>query len=91
LSQRDPSAPGRDCDEYVQRIYANTGDSFPLTERGFEQVKALASRLSAFNISAVCAIPLLRAVQTTEEICRLKKIQVKIAPELAGETTRNGK
>jgi broad specificity phosphatase PhoE len=67
----------------VQRIYANTGDSFPLTERGFEQVKALASQLSAFNISAVYASPLLRAVQTAEEIGRLKKIEVKIAPELA--------
>jgi hypothetical protein len=62
----------------VRRIYANIGDSFPLTERGFEQVKALASQLSAFNISAVYASPLLRAVQTAEEICRLKKIEVKL-------------
>ena len=66
----------------VQRIYANTGYSFPLTEMGLEQVKALANQLSALNISAVYASPLLRAVQTAEEICRLKKIEVKIAPEL---------
>jgi 2,3-bisphosphoglycerate-dependent phosphoglycerate mutase len=66
----------------VQRVYANTGYSFPLTDRGLEQVKALAGRLSALNISAVYASPLLRAVQTAEEICCLKKIEVKIAPEL---------
>jgi broad specificity phosphatase PhoE len=66
----------------VQRIYANTGRSYPLTERGLEQVKALASQLSALDISAVYASPLLRAVQTAEEICRLKRIEVKIAPEL---------
>lgn len=67
----------------VQRIYANTGYSFPLTERGLEQVKALASQLSALDMSAVYASPLLRAVQTAEEISRLKSIEVKIAPELA--------
>jgi 2,3-bisphosphoglycerate-dependent phosphoglycerate mutase len=66
----------------VQRIYANTGYSFPLTERGLEQAKALASQFSALNIAAVYASPLLRAVQTAEEICRLKKIELKIAPEL---------
>ena len=66
----------------VRRIYANTGNSFPLTEMGLERVKALAERLSALNISAVYSSPLLRAVQTAEEICRLKKIDVKIAPEL---------
>jgi broad specificity phosphatase PhoE len=66
----------------VKRIYANTGYSFPLTERGLKQVKALASQLSALNISAIYASPLLRAVQTAEEICRFKRIEVKIAPEL---------
>lgn len=67
----------------VQRIYANTGYSFPLTERGLEQVKALARQLSELDISAVYASPLLRAVQTAEEICRLKRIEVNIAPELS--------
>lgn len=66
----------------VQRIYANTGRSFPLTQKGIEQVKALADRLSAFNIREVYTSPLLRAVQTAEELCQSRTIQIQTATEL---------
>ena len=66
----------------VKRIYANTGDSFPLTANGFEQVRSKSGRFSASKILAVYSSPLLRAIQTAEEICRLKKIAIQIAPEL---------
>jgi broad specificity phosphatase PhoE len=66
----------------VQRIYANTGRSFPLTKKGLEQVRAMADRFSAFNISAVYTSPLLRAMQTAEELCRPRAIQIHFATEL---------
>jgi Histidine phosphatase superfamily (branch 1) len=38
---------------------------------------------SALEVCAVYTSPLLRAIQTAEEICRLNKIGIRIAPELS--------
>ena len=66
----------------VQRIYANTCRSFPLTQKGIEEVRAMAGRFSAFNIRQVYASPLLRAMQTAEELCQTRAIQIQTATEL---------
>jgi len=67
----------------LQRIYANEGCSFPLSANGLQQAKAIARRFSSLEIRAVHTSPLLRAVQTAEEICKIKKIKMQIAPELS--------
>jgi broad specificity phosphatase PhoE len=67
----------------VQRIYANAGCSFPLTASGFHQARALAQRFSSEAICAVYTSPLLRATQTAEQICKIKEIEMQIAPELS--------
>jgi 2,3-bisphosphoglycerate-dependent phosphoglycerate mutase len=67
----------------VKRIYANTGHSFPLTTNGLEQARAMSGPFSALEVCAVYTSPLLRAIQTAEEICRLNKIGIRIAPELS--------
>jgi 2,3-bisphosphoglycerate-dependent phosphoglycerate mutase len=67
----------------VQRIYANKDCAFPLTVKGFQQARALARRFSFLEIRAVYTSPLLRAKQTAEAICEIKKIKMQIAPELS--------
>ena len=67
----------------LQRIYANEGCSFPLSANGLQQAKAIARRFSSLEIRTVYTSPLLRAVQTAEEICKIKKIKMQIAPELS--------
>jgi broad specificity phosphatase PhoE len=67
----------------VQRIYANAGCSFPLTVSGLHQARAVAHRFSSVEIRAIYTSPLLRATQTAEEICKIKEIEMQIAPELS--------
>jgi broad specificity phosphatase PhoE len=66
----------------VQRIYANNGCSFPLTANGLQNAQTLARLLSFVPIRAIYTSPLLRAMQTAEQICKLKKIEMQVAPEL---------
>jgi hypothetical protein len=67
----------------VQRIYANNGCSFPLTANGLQNAQTLARLLSFVPIRAIYTSPLLRATQTAEQICKLKKIEMQVAPELS--------
>jgi 2,3-bisphosphoglycerate-dependent phosphoglycerate mutase len=67
----------------VQRIYANGGCSFPLTIHGLQQARTIARRFSSARVHTVYSSPLLRAKQTAEEICKIKKIEMRIAPELS--------
>jgi broad specificity phosphatase PhoE len=67
----------------VQRIYVNGGCSFPLTANGLQHARAFARQVSSLNVRAVYTSPLLRATQTAEEICKIKKIGMQIAPELS--------
>ena len=66
----------------VQRIYANGACSFPLTVNGLQHARAIAHRFSSVNVGAVYSSPLLRATQTAAEICKIKKMEMQIAPEL---------
>jgi broad specificity phosphatase PhoE len=67
----------------VQRIYANKGCSFPLTANGLQNAQTLARLLSYVPVRAVYTSPLLRATQTAEQICKIKKIEMQVAPELS--------
>jgi broad specificity phosphatase PhoE len=67
----------------VQRIYANNGCSFPLTANGLQKAQTLAHLLSFVPIRAIYTSPLLRATQTAEQICKIKKIEMHVAPELS--------
>jgi broad specificity phosphatase PhoE len=67
----------------VQHIYANKGCSFPLTTNGVQQTQTLARLLFSTQVRAVYTSPLLRATQTAEEICKVKKMGMQIAPELS--------
>ena len=67
----------------VRRIYANTGCSFPLTANGLEKAQTLARLLSFVPIRAIYTSPLLRATLTAEQICKIKKIEMQVAPELS--------
>ena len=66
---------------WVER--ANEGDSFPLTANGLRQARAMARRFSSLEIRAVYTSPILRAMQTAEEICKIKKIEMQVTPELS--------
>ena len=65
----------------LQRIYANEGHSFPLTVNGLQQARAFALRFSSMEIRAVYTSPILRAMQTAEEIRKIEKSETQIAPE----------
>jgi broad specificity phosphatase PhoE len=67
----------------LQSIYANEGCSFPLTANGLQRARATARRFSSLEIRAVHTSPILRAMQTAEEICKIKQIEMQIAPELS--------
>jgi 2,3-bisphosphoglycerate-dependent phosphoglycerate mutase len=67
----------------VRRIYANTGCSFPLTVIGLQQAIAVSLQLSCVQIRAIYTSPLLRATQTAEQICKIKKMEMQVAPELS--------
>ena len=66
----------------LQRIYANEGCSFPLTVNGLQQARTFALRFSSLEIRAVYTSPILRAMQTAQEICKISKTEMLIAPEL---------
>ena len=66
----------------VKRIFANTGYSFPLTANGLQQAITISRQLSSLQIRAVYTSPLLRATQTAEQICKIKKMEMQPAPEL---------
>jgi probable phosphoglycerate mutase len=63
-------------------IYANTGSSFPLTARGLQQTRTLASSFSSPRIRAIYTSPLLRATQTAEELCKIMGMKIRIVPQL---------
>jgi 2,3-bisphosphoglycerate-dependent phosphoglycerate mutase len=67
----------------VRRIYANTGCSFPLTAIGLQQAITVSLQLSCVQIRAIYTSPLLRATQTAEQICKIKKMEMQVAPELS--------
>lgn len=67
----------------VQRIYANGDCSFSLTANGLRQARAIACRFSSVDVRAIYTSPLVRATQTAEEICKIKKMEMQIAPELS--------
>ncbi len=67
----------------VQRIYANDGCSFPLTANGLQNAQTLARLLSSVPIRAIYTSPLLRATQTAEQICKINKTEMQVAPELS--------
>jgi len=66
----------------LQRIYANEGHSFPFTVNGLQQARAFALRFASLEIRAVYTSPILRAMQTAQEICKISKTEMLIAPEL---------
>ncbi len=61
----------------VRHIYANTGCSFPLTDIGLQQAMAVSLQLSCVPIRAIYTSPLLRATQTAEQICKIKKMEMR--------------
>ena len=65
-----------------RRIYANEGDLFPLTANG-RQARAMARRFSSLEIRAVYTSPILRAMQTAEEICKDQEDRDASTPELS--------
>jgi broad specificity phosphatase PhoE len=66
----------------VSRIYANTGDGYPLTLKGYEHAQLFAERLSGTRILGIYSSPLLRARQTAETIGKILEVSVQEAPEL---------
>ena len=64
----------------LQRIYANEDSSFPLKANGL-QARAIARHFSSLKIRAVHTSPILRAMQTAEEICKIETSEMQIAPE----------
>jgi len=67
----------------LQRIYANEDSSFPLNLKanGLQQARAIARHFSSLKIRAVHTSPILRAMQTAEEICKIETSEMQIAPE----------
>jgi broad specificity phosphatase PhoE len=66
----------------VSRIYANTGDNYPLTAKGYEQAQLFAQRLSGIRILGIYSSPLLRARQTAETIAKGTGDSIQISPGL---------
>ena len=60
----------------LQRIYANEDSSFPLKANGLQQARAIARHFSR----AVHTSPILRAMQTAEEICKIETSEMQIVP-----------
>ena len=67
----------------VRRIYDNGESTFGLTANGLEQAKAIARSFSSLPIRRVYTSPILRAMQTAQEICVTTDKQMQIAPELS--------
>ena len=65
----------------LQRIYANEDSSFPPKANGLQQARAIARHFSSLEIRAVHTSPILRAMQTAEEICKIETSEIQIAPE----------
>src|ERR1017187_7462065 len=59
----------------VQKRYAGVSD-VPLTDTGVSQAAAAAHRLASAGIDAIVASPLLRAVQTAEEVAAAAGVPV---------------
>jgi len=55
----------------AQKRYAGRSD-VPLTDLGVQQAVAAAKRLASAGLDAIVASPLLRAVQTAEEVASAK-------------------
>jgi broad specificity phosphatase PhoE len=66
----------------ASRIYANTGDGYPLTSNGHEQARSFAKSLCGARILGIYSSPLLRARQTAETIGKVTGANIQIAPEL---------
>jgi 2,3-bisphosphoglycerate-dependent phosphoglycerate mutase len=66
----------------VSRIYANTGDGYPLTSNGYEQARSFAESLSGTRILGIYSSPLLRARQTAQMVGKATGASIQIAPEL---------
>jgi len=59
----------------VQKRYAGTSDA-PLTDAGVQQAAAAAKRLASAGIDVVVTSPLLRAVQTAQEVASVTGVPV---------------
>lgn len=66
----------------VQRIFANSGHKYGLTDLGHFQAEQLAERMSGLSIQAIYSSPILRAVQTAEIVSKRIGIPVQIQPAL---------
>jgi broad specificity phosphatase PhoE len=67
----------------VDRIFSNRGWKHPLTQRGREQVEALATKLVDRRVIAVCSSPIQRAVESAQIITLRLRIPHQIEPGLA--------
>jgi len=66
----------------VQRIFANTGQKYGLTDLGRSQAEQLAERMAVRPIQAIFSSPILRAVQTAEIVSKRIRVPVEIQPAL---------
>jgi broad specificity phosphatase PhoE len=58
------------------------GFTYPLTVRGIEQVKSLASSIQDIDVSAIFTSTRLRTVQTADAISFVKNLPIQLAPEI---------
>ncbi|NMG10295.1 histidine phosphatase family protein [Brasilonema sp. UFV-L1] len=73
LSQR-PNLPSN--------LPADEGFTYPLTIKGIQQVKDLASSIQDIHVSAIFTSTRLRTVQTADAISFVKNIPIQLAPEI---------
>jgi broad specificity phosphatase PhoE len=63
------------------RLVADGGVSYPLTRKGVEQVRALATQLSGAPISKIYSSTHLRAIQTADAVAFEHTLTLSLAPE----------
>lgn len=61
---------------------ADEGVTYPLTLKGIQQVKDLASSIQDIHVSAIFTSTRLRTVQTADAISFVKNIPIKLAPQI---------
>lgn len=80
------------------RLVADGGVSYPLTRKGVEQVRALATQLSGAPITKIYSSTHLRAIQTADAVAFEHTLTLQLAPEaveidfgLLPATNQNGR
>ncbi len=66
----------------IERVFSNTGNKHPLTQKGIEQARLLADNLAGQGISRIYSSPVLRAVQTAEILTQALQIEMEITEAL---------